>query len=30
MKIANKYFENVTLQIFAIDSNKSRFVSGGN
>jgi hypothetical protein len=30
LKIANRSFENVTVQIFGGDSNKSKFDSGGN
>jgi hypothetical protein len=31
MKIANRYFENVTqIKIFGNESNKSKFDSGGN
>jgi hypothetical protein len=30
IKIANRSFENVTVHIFADDSNKSKFDSGGN
>jgi hypothetical protein len=30
VKIANRSFENVSVQIFGDDSNKSKFDSGGN
>jgi hypothetical protein len=30
MKIANRSFENVTVQIFGDESNKSKFDSRGN